>query len=120
MRQTAYFFEPRLQGREAVVALVRTRWTPFLLRQAGFLAEPIHERASVDIEPDQHPNGHPFAWVYFQPAEAVLDEERLAGADSAAQLQRAIAQARRAAQSAPCQEADLAPGDAPASFPLAA
>lgn len=120
MRRTAYYFEPRLQGREAVVVLVDTRWTPFLLRQAGFTAPPILERKSIDGEPDLHANGHPFAWVYFRPSEAVLDEARLAGMESAEALEMAITEARRAAQAAALQLAQGEGGGEPFVLPALA
>lgn len=79
-RYVRYYFEPAFAhgGRTgpSVVVLVGPRWTPFLRTRMGLKSQAFFERAAMAHEPNTFPNGHPFAWVYRNPAEAAADEAR--------------------------------------------
>lgn len=85
----------------AVVALVSTCWTRFLRERAGLLGEPFFERPSLEWEPDTHANGHPYAWLYRDVDQMLLDERRLggtaAGEDAAQRMFERLEQALRGA-----------------------
>ena len=79
-RRTLFFLlrEPDLPGAApAVVALVSTCWTRFLRERAGLRGEPFFGRPSHECEPDTHANGHPYAWLYRDVGQVLLDERRL-------------------------------------------
>jgi hypothetical protein len=91
--QASFYLVDNLAGKgPRVVLLVERRWTSFLKMRAGFPALPFYTRPRRESEPDTHPNGHPWAWVY-QPEDCLRDEARWLGADDYAEMKEALAAA---------------------------
>lgn len=102
-----------------VVALVSTRWTRWLRLDKGIVGEPVYERPALPGEPDTHPgNGHPFAWIYRDPLQALSDEQRLLVASGSPDDARAKHALLAGAIAAVAQRGGAAP--APVSTPTLA
>lgn len=71
-----FYLCPDFQGQGPRVFLIsEAKWTSFLRSRAGLPGEAFYVRPRREFEPDTHPNGHPWAWLY-KPEEALLDEKR--------------------------------------------
>lgn len=103
-----FFYRADFGGKgPCVVMITSRRWNGYLLRQAGLDGDPFFERPARAVEPDTHPNGHPWAWLYRRPELALADEARVL---DAAGLERFAHQLERAVRSANLGEThDLQP-----------
>lgn len=73
---SAFYLCPDFNGAgPRVFLLAESKWTSFLKTKAGLPAKPFYTRERRDSEPETHPNGHPWGWLY-KPEEALLDERR--------------------------------------------
>lgn len=72
-----------------VVLLTERRWTSFLKMKAGFPPTPFYSRPRRDTEPETHPNGHPWAWLY-SPDDVLKDEGRFLPESELAELAEAL------------------------------
>lgn len=75
-QQASFYLCENFDGKGVrVVLLVESKWTAYLKGRAGFPASPFFSRPRRDSEPETHPNGHPWAWLYT-PEDALKDEAR--------------------------------------------
>lgn len=72
-----------------VLLLAEAKWTRFLRERAGLPESPFFTRPRRTGEPQTHPNGHPWGWVYL-PSEALLDEVRWLTAEGFQQFKCAL------------------------------
>lgn len=62
------------QGRR-VLLLAESKWTSYLRMRAKIPDKPFYTRQRRETEPETHPNGHPWGWVY-KPEDVLRDESR--------------------------------------------
>lgn len=111
-RMTRFYFQPDLPGKgDVFVVLSGRRWTEFLRRYAGILAEPFYERPCLEHEPDSHENMQPSAWIYRSTELLVKEEQRWLPADQLTVFTLAATNAKEEADRVRCLHLDNAPQD---------
>lgn len=104
--QTSFFYCPAIKGRPACV--IRTaggHWNKYLLEMAGIFRPAFYSRESFASEPDTHSNGHPFAWVYKEPENALAHEAHFQTAETMDAIRKAFEQERELANEEERQKA---------------
>ena len=93
-----FFFQPEFSHGSrtgaSVIVIVGPRWTRFLLSRMGLTGAPFFERVAFTHEPENFPNGQPFAWVYRNPSQASADEARWLDAADLARFTRSLNEAQ--------------------------